>query len=356
MSNPNPLFTKLQNNPLFLAIYLVVIFLTSLSISYFTLQLFFPKNNSLVNPTSNPKSDDDITEIITPTEPPQDELNIILLGHGDAGHDGGHLTDSITLAHFDLNLQKLALISIPRDLWVDLPGGKTNKLNAAYAQDFDKASVIKQAIQKVTGLTPHYFIGVDFFGIQAIIDELDGIEITLEETFEDPFYPIRGRELDLCGMSPEKIEEVHQKYSGFQLERQFECRYEQIYYKQGTHQINGAEALKIARSRHGSSDFARSQRQQAILLGIKQDLLSLDAVKNAPDIFKQLSHTFTSDIDLGAIAGIAPTLTNIKDFQITQINLSTENTLTESTGPQGQYILIPQQNQSLSSYIQSQLN
>jgi len=59
-------------------------------------------------------------------------LNILLLGYGGAGHSGGFLTDVIQIVHFDFEKQKIAFISIPRDLWVQLPSGTSNKINKAF--------------------------------------------------------------------------------------------------------------------------------------------------------------------------------------------------------------------------------
>lgn len=351
--NFQSIFTSHQTPTLIF--YALFLFVATSTLTYYLLgqqsnSIHLPQNPSTAASFSQP-----------PTIPPDldqlKQINIALFGHGDAGHEGGGLTDAILIAHFDRENNHFALISLPRDLWIPYPDGSNNKLNAAFVKNPDTATIAKQSLQTITGLPIHYFIAVDFFGIQAIVDELKGVTINLPENFSDPWYPIRGRELDLCGMSPEEIDEVHQKYSGFELEKQFDCRYEHINLSAGQQQLDGSLALKLARSRHGSSDFARSQRQQLILLAIKDKLLSLGALTNAPDIYTQLAHTFSSDLSLEAIGPIAATLTNFPEFTSSQINLSSENILTESTGPAGQYILSPKSDwSSIHSYLNDQMS
>ena len=284
----------------------------------------------------------DIIPALIPEE--QTSHNILLLGHGDQGHPGGYLTDAMLVAHFNTKTNQFALISIPRDIWVKFSTGQMGKLNAAFVKDSSTASIAKSAVQTITGLPIQYYIEVNFYGLTAIVDEFDGIEIDLPHSFEDPWYPIRGREQDPCDKAPEEIAELTNTMSGFRLEQQFECRYETLSFKQGKNEIDGADALKLSRSRHSGdngSDFSRSIRQQAILLGLKEELLSLDAIDNYPDIFDQLSHTLTTDLNLGILKSLSDLLINISDYTYTSINLSTTNVLSTSTGPAGQFILLP---------------
>ena len=296
-----------------------------------------------------------------PTEPIKlSHINVALLGHGDAGHQGGQLTDAILIAHFDTENKNFALISIPRDLWVSFPSGDKTKINHAYSQDRIEASVIKATLETVTGLPIHYFVAVDFFGITAIVDELEGVEVNLEATFEDPWYPIRGKELDLCGMGPETIEQIHNEFSGFQLERQFECRYEQLFLEEGTHIVDGSMALKLARSRHGSSDFERANRQQAILQGIKKKLISLDGLNKSGAVFEQLQHTFSSDLDIKLVRSIATKIKDLPEYRTSKVTLSTQNVLSETTSSNGQYILTPKSGEdswaSVHAFIAEQIS
>ncbi|MEN8253035.1 MAG: LCP family protein [Patescibacteria group bacterium] len=273
-------------------------------------------------------------------------LNILLLGYGGAGHDGGYLTDVIQVLHINFAENKLRLISIPRDLWVTLPNGKSDKINHGFTLDGGQTS--KTMAEVVTGLKIHYFLAIDFVGFKKAIGEnLDGIEVDVPETLDDPWYPIKGEELNTCGMSNEELEEVHVKFSGFELERQFECRYEQVYFEKGEHHMEGGDALKYVRSRHGSAagDFSRSQRQAVILKAAKNKLLSLEALDKSVEFFAEISQLLSSDIDTDVVRFLTPGLKSASQFKLETLVLSTDNAFVNSKSASGQFILLPKEGQ-----------
>jgi anionic cell wall polymer biosynthesis LytR-Cps2A-Psr (LCP) family protein len=192
----------------------------------------------------------------------------------------------------------------------------------------------------------NYFIGIDFVGFQRLIGgSFKGIEVNVSETLDDPWYPIPGEELNPCGKSPEEIADLTAKLSGFELERQFECRYEHLYFEPGLTHMEGGDALKYVRSRHGSAagDFSRSQRQHEVLEGIKQKALSLGILDDMPGFFKAASQHVTTDLDLEVVQYLTPAIKAAKDFQVNKIILSTQNVLSSGQSPNGQSILLPKQ-------------
>lgn len=272
-------------------------------------------------------------------------LNILLLGYGGAGHDGGYLTDVIQVLHIDFAKPKLQLISIPRDLWVILPNGETSKINQGFTNGGQTSKVMAEV---VTGLKIDYFIAIDFVNFQRAVGEfLDGIEVEIPETLDDPWYPIKGEELNTCGMTPEELAEVHSKYSGFELERQFECRYEHLHFEKGSMQLEGGDALKYVRSRHGSSagDFSRSQRQAVVLEGIRKKLLSLKALDDSIKFFENASKLISTDIDVQAVEYLTPALKAISTTQLQSLVLSTDNVFINGRSTDGQFILLPKEGQ-----------
>jgi anionic cell wall polymer biosynthesis LytR-Cps2A-Psr (LCP) family protein len=294
-------------------------------------------------------------------EAPDDlsELNILLLGYGGAGHSGGHLTDVIQIAHFDFESKKIGLISIPRDLWVSLPSGEIDKINAAYASDTKNASVIKSMAQQVTGLPVKYFVGIDFVGLQRMIGYvLGGIEVQVAETLDDPWYPIPGEEVNTCGMSAEEVAQVTAQYGGFNLEKQFPCRYEHLHYEPGLTKMEGGDVLKYVRSRHGSGagDFSRSRRQHEVLEAVKQKLFSLEAAKNVPGFYKTAVQHVNTDIDLEVAKYIVPALRSSKDFEVCRVVLSTENVFVSGKNSRGQFILQPRSDwEGVRSFVESEM-
>lgn len=318
------------------------------SYHYFGRQQPITQNNSDFAAVLAAESNLDINQT-----PPEDlkTLTVLLLGYGGAGHQGGFLTDVIQLVHVNFETGQLALISVPRDLWVKLPNGTQGKINTAFTlgnnpdQPIESGGQIaKQMASVVTGLPVNYFIAVDFVGFQRLIgQELKGIEVEVTETLDDPWYPIKGEELNTCGMTPEEVAEVSAKYSGFELERQFACRYEHVHVEPGWVKMEGGDVLKYVRSRHGSGagDFSRSHRQHEVLSAIKNKLLSLEALKKAPQMFEQVSRHTRSDIDLEVVNYIVPALQQIGSYNNKTVILSTDNMLVSGKSPTGQSIVVP---------------
>lgn len=332
---------------------------------------YFRQRRARADHAQAPEQPDEITELAQ-REIDQGELttlNVLLLGYGGAGHQGGFLTDVIQLLHLDFETQQVAVISIPRDLWVKLPNGRQAKINQAFTLGEDSArpvasggQVAKEMATVVTGLPIDYFMAIDFVGFQRLIgEELGGITVDIPQTLEDPWYPIKGEELNPCGKIPEEIAELTATYSGFELEKQFECRYEQLYFPQGEMHLEGGEALKYVRSRHGSSngDFDRSLRQQVVLTGIKEKLLSLKALEKAPEIFETFSKHIVTDFDLPAVEYLLPAIKGLGQYQLNSVILSTDNVLTSGQAADGQFILRSKaglnQWQDVRSYLEQEL-
>jgi LCP family protein required for cell wall assembly len=315
-------------------------------------------------PTDEPMSEANASPMPTPDLEKvknKKDLNVLVLGYGGAGHEGGFLTDVVMLIHVDEAAKKLALITLPRDLWLSVPAIGINnprKLNSYFIlkttvptnypreklkreEAFGGAFSTAEAVKTITGFEPDYFIGIDFNSYKAAIDSLKGIEVNVPETFSDNFYPIKGRELELCGKTPEEVTELSHKLNGFELEKQFPCRYEQLHFEKGVTHMDGETALKFVRSRHSSSDFARSMRQQAVLVAIREKLLTQGALKDTSAFFKRLIGFVNTNFDLEAVKVVTGNLPDIGEYKVVRINLSTENVLVTGTASTGAFILTP---------------
>lgn len=261
-----------------------------------------------------------ILEEVRPTSKNAEGFNIILLGSGGAGHSGGTLADSIIVVHVNTTDKKASLISIPRDLWFS--GHKINS---------DPS--IKDAVTGITGLSISNYISIDFSSFINMIDSLNGVEVDVKKAYVDNFYPVKGLENELCGKSPQEVADLHSKYSGFELEKQFTCRYETINYKVGLNHMSGSDALKYVRSRHGDSDFGRSRRQVEILKAILQKA-------NIASIDKAFDFVST-DLNGDKVKDYLSKIGNPLEYSVTNFQLSDENVLVNSKSSQGAYILIP---------------
>lgn len=303
-----------------------------------------------------------------------DQINILLLGYGGAGHDGGNLTDSLIIFSLNPKRKQAVLITVPRDTWVEIPIrsdiSKNFKINHAYAIGLDDARyplkepqykgedgaalLTKNAIEDVIGMSIQYYLAVDFDGFKNIIDILDGVDVNVPVTFDDYFYPIKGAENDTCNKSAAEIAELHQDFSDTELHHQFECRYEHIHYDAGENKMDGESALKFVRSRasaqHGG-DFARSQRQQALLTALKNKLLSMNAVKKIDELFSEFTKIVRTDLDLKTAKEVVALLGNPEDYQISNVRLSEDNVFIATKSLDGQFILIPKEGEGIWSGI-----
>ena len=311
--------------------------------------------------------------------------NVLLMGIGGRGHEGPDLTDTMILASVDKNAKDVVLISIPRDLWVP---NLSAKINSAYAYGQDEKNgqgldLAKETVSVLLGIPVHYAFRIDFNGFVRGVDLIGGLDIEVENSFVDPKYPISGREDDLCGLTIETQEkdgvtgQVVKDATGSAIPLSeitdendpFTCRWEELSFTKGLKHMDGTTVLKFVRSRHGTggegSDFARSARQQKVILAFRQKVLSTETL-TSPQKIIELSKTFGDTID-----------TDIKDEDVTlfaklglKIEPSTIRRVVLDTNEKdgrlefgrpenhgGQSVLIPKNNSwtDLAEYIQGEV-
>lgn len=324
---------KIKSNGWFLTIFLSLVFIVGFGITFLVLNLSntSPKGNS---PTIQENTFSQVSP--EPVETTKEGVfNVLFLGYGGGTHSGGGLTDSIIVAHIDSNTKKYVLISVPRDLMVQ--GGK--KLNAeASVNGYAGTS---STITGITGLSMNNYVAVSFAQFTKMIDNLGGVAINVPTSFTDNLYPVEGRENDTCGKTESEINALKAQYSDFNLEKQFTCRYETISYQKGPANLNGIEALKFVRSRHGDNDFARSTRQFAVLKGILGKLISLKSLNKLDSTISSLFEMVKTDLTLGKIKTLIETFGDASIYTGTEIQLTTDNYLTEGRSGGGAYVLYP---------------
>ncbi len=176
-------------------------------------------------------------------------VNILLLGIGGSGHEAPNLSDTIMVASFDPKTKDVAMLSVPRDLYVKIPGKGYGKINSAHASG--GPATASKVVSKVIDQPIHYYAVVDFAGFKRAIDAVGGIEVTVDEPIYDPSYPCdRGR-----GVCPLRI-------------------------KAGKQHMNGTIALRYARSRKSTSDFDRAKRQQKVLVALRAKAMQASTLSN----------------------------------------------------------------------------
>lgn len=272
----------------------------------------------------------------------QNRTNILLLGTGGEGHEGGDLTDTLIVASFDSKKRDLVLVAIPRDIWIS---SVNDKINAVYRFGENKKPgggmvLTKATAEEILGMPIHYAMLVNFSGLTKLVDTLGGIEVVIEQSFTDNEYPIAGKENDLC--------------AGDGLYR---CRYETVTFTAGTEHMDGERVLKYVRSRHAEgaegNDFARNRRQQAILTALKNKLLSRGVVTNVSlvqDFLTELNQTLTTDMSLGEIFETGRVFMNFAQTEIRSTGLTQDEPEKEIAGLlinppvwqyEGKWVLIP---------------
>ncbi len=221
------------------------------------------------------------------TGEPDDRINVLVLGMGGEGHDGPLLTDTIMVASIRPSDRKVALLSIPRDLVVPLPGAGWRKINAANA--FGELEVpgrgadfSRTALEGLLGLDIPYYVRLDFRGFEKIVDDVGGIDVYVDRSFTDSSYPT--------------------DHYGYQV----------VAFKKGWQHMSGADALEYVRSRHGNngegSDFARAARQQKVLAALKDKLFSFSTLRNPAKIsnlLAELQSDISTNLQVGEILRLA---------------------------------------------------
>jgi len=262
----------------------------------------------------------------------EDRVNVLLLGMGGKNHDGAYLTDTMILVSLKPSTKQAVFFSIPRDLSVPVSGGAWQKINSinAYAEKNgqDGGAVTMQAVSELFQMPVHYYVRVDFDGFVNIVDELGGITVDVENTFDDYTYPVEGREDD-----PD-----------------YYSRFEHLHFDKGVQVMDGSTALKYARSRHSlsleGSDFARGKRQQKIISAAKEKLLKKDNLLHPgmlSNIISQLSEHFSTNISIWEGLKFWSLFKDMGQDNIHNESFddSPDNFLYASKGIDGAYILLP---------------
>lgn len=287
--------------------------MTAVFISAFFYEFISASNNIFADDEENqPSMVRQLSDmIINPSEQLNGEengqINILLLGVGGEGHSGGFLTDTIMVASLNPQSHEAALLSIPRDLYVEVEGTNIkSKINAVKtlgdnSSDKNGTELLEQTIEDVSGLHIDYYVQLDFNGFTKIIDTVGGIDVYLENDINDPAYP-----------------DFNQGYDPFYIEK-------------GWHHLDGATALKVARSRHSTmGDFDRIKRQQEIIKAFRQKIYEKYAsadILTFREIFLSLSNNMKTDIEPKELPRFYQVVKNIKNHNFTANTVDTQKYL-----------------------------
>jgi LCP family protein required for cell wall assembly len=281
-------------------------------------------------------------------------INIVLYGYGGDQHAGGDLTDSIMVVSIQPianHPPQVAEISIPRDWYVriSLKNGQSTdqRINFAYAAGMlgegpqpasavdAGAAVADPLLEHLLGIGVNYFVGVDFDAFKQAVDAVGGVNIDVPTGFTDNQYP--AGECD-----------------------EGNCAYETVRFKAGEQHMNGATALIYARSRHGNngegSDFARSRRQQQIIIALKEQIESIGGIGKLPDVINALGDNVLTDLTISDAESLYGLVQGVNPASIEHISIDDSNFLYDCDYPTrcGGYYLYAHDSsfQTLSHYVQ----
>ncbi len=270
-----------------------------------------PKSTSIINKIIPGKE-------INPFE--EERINFLILGiRGADDPNGGLLTDTIIIASIERSTNRLALISIPRDIYTDIPEvTKKYKINDAYAigeqSDQDNGGLVlaTETIEKITGLNIHFTVSVNFEAFEKLIDTLGGITVYVPRDFRET-----------------------SQWEG-----------QEFFVPQGYQTMDGETALLYVRARYSTSDFDRARRQQDVLLAIKNKALNLGILANPLKLNKILDivgDNVRMNMNIGELNQSIGIITDIKTDEIIRKVFDTTEAglLTETHTEDGMYILQP---------------
>lgn len=255
--------------------------------------------------------------------------NILLLGmRGANDSHGGLLADSIMIVSLNTKDNKVALISVPRDLWVQIPGtNEHGKLNSVYShwESGGKGQGIpkmEEIMGTITGLKIDHGIAINFEGFKQLIDAVGGVDVSLSRPFVEAQQFVEGNE---CG-------------GQFSLPA-------------GLNRLNGEKALCYSRARVSTNDFDRSKRQQVVMKALKDKMISLGTLADfgkMNNILNIIGANVKTDMSPEQMKGFYEAYGNMKDAVIVQrVFENSEKGLLE-VPPAGTglgYVLVPRAGQ-----------
>ena len=235
-------------------------------------------------------------------------INVLLLGIGGPNHDGGDLTDTIMLASIDPINHSTVLLSIPRDLWVQIPGDGVQKINAAYY--YGKAAyqgksrsvavrsglkLLDQTLGPIIGVPIHYHVLINFPAFREAVNAVGGVTVNVPTQLYDPTIAWEN------GGNP-------------------------IIAQKGRQHFNGAKALLYVKSRETSSDFARAERQRLVMVALKDKVLNAGTFSNpikVSELLNSLGNNVYTDFTLSDLQRLYQIISQNPSKDIKSLDLVT---------------------------------
>jgi LCP family protein required for cell wall assembly len=274
------------------------------------------------SPTPTPTTPPTLTPTPTPTPDPSvlvdhDTTVIALLGIDNERSDSIWRTDSIILVFIQPKREQISMLSIPRDLWVSIPGHGQNRINTVDAlgertqYPGGGPALLDQTLRDNLKLRIDHYVRIDFGGFVRLIDAFGGVTVYVEQPITDSFPDPTS----LTGNA-------------------------RITLPVGPRDMDGRMALSYCRSRMTTSDFDRSRRQQQVLLALAKKASSPETLIKAPKLWAEFQNTFATDLTMVQAIQIAYIAYGIglENLHSTQLGLEAARPWTTPSGAQ---VLLP---------------
>ena len=257
-----------------------------------------------------------------PAWPVPGRLNLLVLGvdRRPDEQDVPVRSDGIMLVSLDPISNTISVLSIPRDLYVPIPGLEArgisqSRINTAcfYGDHYRLGGcgeLSKQTVAYNFGVPVHRHILLDFNGFKRIIDLVGGIEVDVPRTIVDNAYPTD------------------------------DYRTERLVIPAGRVHMDGELALKYVRTRHADSDFGRLKRQQQVLMALRAKALSLQTLPQIPEILQTLEGSVQTDLTIPEALAIAQFARGVPEERIRLLTVEPSMVRSWQT-PEGAAVLIP---------------
>jgi LCP family protein required for cell wall assembly len=251
-----------------------------------------------------------------------ERINILAMGIDQReNEEGPWRTDTILVLTLDPVTTSGGMLSIPRDLWVPIPGYHEGRINQAHflgeVYDYPGGgpALAVKTVQYNIGVPIHYYVRFSFTAFEELVDLIGGIDVLVAEDIEDPTYP-------------------DEAYG-----------YDPFYLSAGWQHLDGERALKYARTRHSpGGDFDRAERQQQVLMAIFDQVTRLDLLpqlaSRAPELWQTLQGAVETDLTLDEIIALAQLASEVETEDI-RYGVIDEYYTQFGTTPDEQQVLIP---------------
>jgi LCP family protein required for cell wall assembly len=242
---------------------------------------------------------------VDPIVQPDHQINIMILGSDQKYKGSIGRTDSIILLTINTEEGTVNVTSFPRDLYIYIPRWTDQRINTAFAHG--GFPLFQDTMLHNFGFKPDYYLLVNLWTFEYIINDLGGIYVEVPRTVCDDKW---GEGLTHC-----------------------------VY--PGRQHFYGKEALWFVRSRITTNDFDRNYRQQLVLNGILDRLISLESLTRFPQLYDTYVRNVTTNLDLATLISLSPTAAKLTDKSRINQYFITESMITDWVAPSGAQVLLP---------------